>query len=67
MKPAQRALEQAGFEVTWDNFEAGEASKTPAALARLLEGMALAGCDRDTCVVFFAVASRGTWLGFLPP
>lgn len=63
LKPAQRALEQAGFEVTWDNFEAGEASKTPATLARLLEGMALAGCDRDTCVVALGGGVAGDMAG----
>ena len=63
LEPVHRSLEQAGFEVTWDDFAAGEASKTPATLARLLEGMALAGCDRDTCVVALGGGVTGDMAG----
>lgn len=63
LEPAKRSLEQAGFQVTWDDFEAGEASKTPATLAALLEGMATCGCDRDTCVVALGGGVTGDMAG----
>jgi len=58
-----RALRKSLGAATWIRVPDGEVAKSPATLVRLLEAIARAGVDRNSCVVAFGGGSVGDLAG----
>jgi 3-dehydroquinate synthase len=58
-----RTLRKSLGAATWIHVPDGEVAKSPATLVRVLEVMARAGADRNTCVIAFGGGSVGDLAG----